>query len=177
MLLHFKRQLWISLAIIFGSIIIAVIAFNYLASALVVGANKITADRALIDQQADSLGVIAALKNQAPKAAVYQTAMDSLLPTQDGLIGFSQWINTVAAAHQVSVSASFQGNIIQPAGSDPGQAAFSMDVTGSLNDIAAFLNDAESKASGFFITVNSFNLIDKNSTYDLTGQGNVLFRP
>jgi hypothetical protein len=176
MITNFKRQLLTSLSIIFGSIIVGVVALYYLAGTVSAEANKVATDRSLINEQADSLDVLSALKNASPQAAAYKAAMDQLLPTQDGLIGFSQWISGVAAANQVVANASFQGGIAQPVGSAPGQAKFSLEVTGSLNNIAAFLQDAESKAPGFILSIDSFNLVDQNGTYQLTGQGALFFR-
>jgi len=174
--LNLRRQLWTSLSIIVGSIIAVTIGLNILSGDITILAGKISSDRSLIDQQTGILAILASLKAQEPQAAVYQSAMDGLLPTQDGLIDFTSWIADAAKADGVSAQVAFQGAVTPGTGVTPGNAGFSFTVTGPLNAISAFLSDIETKKTGFIIQINSYDLSDQNEGYQLTGQGSTFFR-
>jgi Tfp pilus assembly protein PilO len=181
MVTNLKRPFIISLSIILGSAITAAAGLYFLADNISATAVKIVADRADIDKQTGSLGVLAALKGQAVQAETYQAAMDNLLPTQDGLIDFSQWIAGIAAQNQVAANVSFNGNPVAPPPAAPGQTApgqapFSLSITGSLNNIIAFLSDIESQTPGFLLRLTSFDLESTNGSYQWSGQGTVFFR-
>ena len=174
---HLHRQLWISFSIIVAGVLVAAIAFYFLTGDIAAATARIAADRALIYKQTGALGIVAQLKQEAPRAAAYQAAMDKLLPAQDGLIGFNQWLSGIAAQHQVTASASFQSNTTPPSGATPGQTGFSLSASGGINNLIAFLADTESsKPPGFLLQVTSFDLTNQGGNYQLTGQGNLFFR-
>ena len=172
-----KKKLGVSFAVILGSFVIAGATLYFVAGNIYALSAKIVADRALVDKETGAVGVYASLKQQAAQAMTYQTAMDNLLPTQEGLIGFSQWVSGIASRYQVSANASFQGNgppVMTASGA--GQAPFSLSASGSLDNLTAFTTDLQSNASGFLLTLTSFTLAEKNGTYDLNSQGIVFFR-
>jgi hypothetical protein len=173
---HLNRQLWIGFSVIVASIAIAAIAFYLLTGHIDTAVAQIVADQALVEQQTGALGVVAQLKQQAPQAAIYQAAMDKLLPAQDGLIGFTQWVSGIATQDQVTTSVSFQGSGAPSPGVSGGQTGFSISVGGGINNIIAFLNDIESKVPGFLLQLTSFDLTNQNGTYQLTAQGNLFYR-
>ena len=156
--------------------LITLIALFILAGNIDGTVGRIMKDKALINQQTGALAVVAALKEQAAQAATYQTEMDQLLPTQDGLIGFSEWLNNAAAVNEVTTNMSFQGNAAPASDVAPGTAQFSFTATGAPTNLAAFLNDVETQASGFLVQITSFDMTSANGTYQVTGQGNVFFR-
>ncbi len=165
-----------SFSIIFGSVVIATVALYYVTGMVAASAAKISADRTTIQKQSGNLAILANLKAQEPQAETYQAAMNQLMPTEDNLIVFSQWVNTIAANHQVVATVSLQGTTGEPAGSTPGISAFSIDASGAQSDLLAFLQDMELKTPGFFVQLTSFDLIDNNPTYELKGQGQLFFR-
>lgn len=112
--IHLKRQLITSAAIILGSILAAAAILYFLVGNINATTGAIVRNESVINQQAGLLGVIASLKQQATQAIVYQTAMNQLLPTQNGLIDFSQWVAGVAAQYQVTTSVSFQNDAVPP---------------------------------------------------------------
>ena len=176
MVANFKRQLIISFSIIVVSIAAATAGLYYISGDIAAQVAKVQADRAQVNQQTGALGLLAGLKQQAPQAAIYESAIGKLLPTQDGLITFTSWVNTIAAAHQVSATVSF-GSVPGLLAAGLGQANFSLDVNGPLDNIVAFLNDIEAKSPGFLLQISSFDMVTGGSGYRLTAQGNLFFRP
>lgn len=177
MILSFRRQLIISFLIIIASVAVATAALYFLSGDIVTQVAKVKTDRALIDQQSGALDVLADLKEEAPQAAAYQSSIDQILPTQDDLIGFGDWLNKIAAIDQVSANASFGGSLQPPTDMAPGQSTFSLEVDGSLPNIISFLNDIEAKAPGFLLQITAFNLAENGTTDRLTAQVNIFFRP
>jgi len=172
---NLNRQLWIGFSMIVVSIGLAIGTFYFLIGRIDTAVAQIVADRALIIQQSGALGVVAQLRQQAPRAAVYQAALDKLLPAQDGLIGFSQWIAGIASRNEVVASVSFQDSGSGAPGGN-GQERFSITVNGSVNNIIAFLNDIESKEPGFLLQLSSFDFTNQGGNYQFIGQGVLFYR-
>ena len=176
MKVNFKKQLWISFGIIFGAIAVASIALYFLSSDLDAQAAKIISDKTLVAQRAAIVGVLASLKSNAVQATQYADAMNKLLPSHDELIGFPQWIASVSQAHNVSVSVVFRGDNTTATNSTPGSDGFSLSATGAAADIVAFLNDLEARSPGFLLAIDSFDLTNNASSYQLSVQGRVFSR-
>jgi hypothetical protein len=171
----FKKKFLTSAAIILGSVVLAWIMLYFLAGNVASAVAKIVTARSLINQQTGSLAVFSSLKQQATQAEPYQTAMDALLPSQDGLIGFQQWFANIGSQQNVSAQATFQGGVTAPTDTAPGQTKFSFASNGSLNNLAAFLT-AIKQTPGFFLRITSFHVSQQGDVYELDGQGNVFFR-
>jgi hypothetical protein len=174
--MNINRQIWISLSIIVGSLILAAAAIYFMSLGIASTVNKIVADRAVVEQQASALGIIAALKSQEPQANVYAAAMDSVLPTQSELLQFSPWIQKIAQNDSVTVQVAFEGTSVPSGENIPGNEAFSLTINGSLNEIADFLSDIETKQPGFLLNITSYDLTYQNSDYQMAGQGVAYFK-
>ena len=172
-----KRHLIISFSVIIVSVIIATCVLYILSDNIAAQVTKVQADRALVSEQTDALDVLSDLTEQAPQAAAYQSAIDQLLPDQDGLLTFQEWLANIASSHQVSANATFAGNPSLANGSQAGQSNFSLEVDGSVDNIIAFLDDIEAKSPGFLVQLSSFNLVTSNGSYKFTAPGVVFFRP
>jgi hypothetical protein len=172
----FNKHFIIGLSVILGSILIAGIALFFLSGTVAGSVTAILADKSKISGQSNSVSAIAELKQEAAQAAPYQAAMDTLLPTQDKLIGFNAWISNIATADHVSATASFQGEPSPPLVGSAGQADFSIAATGSAQDITNFLTDVELRSAGFLLQLTSIDLIDQGSNYELTAQGMAFFQ-
>lgn len=172
----FRRQLWVSLGLIFGTIAFAAAGLFYLSNDLGAQSAKIIADKNFIAAQTAVVGELANLKREAAESAPYLAAMHALLPTHDQLIGFPQWASALAQAHGVSASASFTGQATGATDSSPASDAFSMEVTGSSNGVISFLEDIETRTSGFLIAIDSFDFRTNDTSYTLTAQGRVFSR-
>ena len=176
---QFSRRLWISFSIIFGAIVLASVALYYVSGNLSASADKIVANRTLINQETTGVATLAQLKQDAATAATYQSAMEQLLPTQDGLINFSGWLQKIGNGDQVAVNTTFNPNAISP--NPPGSVSvaqtmgFSIQAQGSVSALAAFLKDIQSKP-GFFVHINSFDMVSNSGSETLSAQGIVFFR-
>jgi hypothetical protein len=173
---NFNRYLWTSLGILFVSIVVAVGALNFLLGDIASRSNAIAVARALVVKQNDSLAAFAEIKQDSAKAAEYKMAMDKLLPAQDELINFPQWLQGVAATYGVTVSFSFTADTAPATPASAGSIGFSLTAEGGNDSVVSFLNDLESKASGFLLSFNSFDLTrDGENTKVVTG-GSLFFR-
>lgn len=172
----FRKQLWISFGVVFGTIILAAAAIYFLSNDLNAQANKIISDKTLIDRQTAVLGVLAKLKSDAPTAAAYSALFDKLLPTHDALIGFPQWVAAIGKSHNVDATVVFQGNNTPTSTSAPAADGFSLTASGAMDDLTAFLADIESRAAGFLLSIDAIDLVDGGTTYRLTAQGRVFSR-
>lgn len=173
---NLKKQLWISFSLVLATLIIASVALYYIAGDIAVKADKIVSDRTLIDQQTGAIAVLTNLKAQEPQAMSYEAAMENLLPTQDGLIGFGDWLNGIAATNQVSANFSFQENATLATANTPGDTGVSLSVSGPISNIENFLEDVESSSPGFLVSIDSFDLSQSNGSYQLTAQGDTYSR-
>jgi len=139
-------------------------------------AEKIVADRALINRRAAVLGALADLKRDAPQADVYKRAMDKLLVSQDQLLDFSRWLDGLARVRQIGLNFSFRGSQVAPQGDAPGYIAFSLDLAGKLNNLVEFLKDLESLSPRFLVGLDGVDLTGDGSSYRILSQGKVFFR-
>jgi hypothetical protein len=172
----FKRNIIISSSIILGSFMVAALTLSYFTNAVAAKALVISADRSLISKQIGSLVSLSTLKAEQPQVAVYKDAIDSLLPTDDGVLDFSQWVNGIAANDQVVAVISFTNTTNPASATKPGTTSFSIDATGSESAILAFMNDIESKSPGYLIKIAAFDLTYNNPGYEFKGQGTVFSR-
>ena len=172
----FAKQLWLSLGIVLGSVVLATIALYFLSGQMDAEAQKIVTDQAIVGRQVALLGILAELKRDAPIAAQYSQAMDKLLPKHDDLIGLSPWLNGIAATHGVTITFSFTGASSPPNGSMPGSDVFSLSANGNLANLTAFLEDAETKAAGYLLTIDTFDLSGSENGYQLSMQGKAFSR-
>lgn len=177
MTVDFRRQLIVNLVVIAASVVVATILMVILTGSIGAEVSAIQTDRGTINQETNVLSTLSALKQQAPQAAAYTVAIDQLLPAQEGLIGFGDWLNTAAAADQVTVRSSFNGSPTPPTDSVAGQSGFSLQVNGSLSSIASFLEDIESRLPGFLLSMSSFSVSIDGNSYRFTGPGTLFFRP
>jgi Tfp pilus assembly protein PilO len=172
----FNKNFIIGLSVIFGSVLVVGVALFFLSGMVAGSVTAILADKSKINGQSNSVADIAELRQEAVQAASYQAAMNKLLPMQDALINFNAWVSSVAAADHVAATASFQGQPSPPLAGSAGQAEFSIAATGSVQDIANFLNDIELRSLGFLVQLTSIDLVDQGSNYELTAQGQAFFQ-
>lgn len=173
---HFKKQLWISTAIIVGSVILAGIALFLLASHIDSLTLKITGARQAAADESAAYGMLAGLKRDATAAAQYQIAVDKLLPSQDGVIAFSSQVNQLAVNEGVSSNVSFQGDATPPAPPLAGSINFILSATGPIDKVLAFIKDVELKAPVALSSIDTFDLSRSGGGYTISAQGKVYFK-
>lgn len=172
----FRKELIISSALILGSIVIAAIGSYLMTQRLHSQIVKIATGRALATERAQTNASLAYLKTSAAQAKKYQVAMETILVTQDQLLGFSPWIHDLAQARQVGLDFSFTGNPVPPTDDAPGLAGFNFETSGNLSNILEFVKDLEYRSQRFLITISGFNITQSSGNYRFSGQGQVFFR-
>jgi hypothetical protein len=171
---RFAKQLWISGGVILGSIAIATGVLIFLSGEISAQASTIMTDRESIQEKTAAVATLAELEQDVPQAAQYQEAIDQIIPDQFGLVTFPQWLSTLGARYDVTTDAVLQGAATPAAGATAGTAQFSFTADGSPSNLAAFLNDMNSKAAGFLLSLSSFNVVSDGTNQKITGQG-ILF--
>ncbi len=172
-----KRPLLVSFGMVAVAVGAATYGLYYFSNDITAQTDKIVSDKTLLAQQTAAVSILARLKSDAPQAAVYAAAMDKLLPTHDGLIGFQQWLLDRGRADNVAVSFSYRGNNTPASPGNAGSDGFSLIVDGGGSAIMAFLGDIETKADAYLLSVDSFTLTSNGSSYELSIQGRVFSRP
>jgi Tfp pilus assembly protein PilO len=167
----FARRLWISFGVIAASIAVAVGAIYYLSGDLAVQAAAIVSARTKAQNQTAAVANLATLKAQAPQAAQYEAAFNKLLPSQYGLVTFNQWFANAGMQYGVTAGASFQGSATPSQGSTPGTTAFSFSVKGAPSNVEAFLDGVSKRATGFLLSIDSFDVSVDNGNYQVAGRG------
>lgn len=173
---RFRRELLISSLIVGTAVVAFGLAFYFLTNDLSSQAQKIVVDRASLAQRTILLSSLADLKRDAAEAAVYSQAMDKILVSQDQLIDFPQWISDLARIRQVSLSFSFQGDQVPPQNGSLGYINFSLDASGNLDNLGAFVEDLELQAPRFLVVLDTVDLSGGGTAYRLLSQGRVFFR-
>jgi len=172
----FKRNLWISVSIIVGSIMLAWIGVYLLSGQITGQVKKIIADRSIVAQQATALASLADLKRDAPKAAPYENAINTLLPDQYQLIGFSEWLDGRGKQFSVTTHFSLQGTPAPSAPGTVGTAPFSADAEGSAENLLAFMKDIEIQAPAFLLSISSVDFVNDGLNSRVTFQGTLYTR-
>lgn len=173
----FRREVWIGTGLIVMSLGIFFAVSVVASSRIEELSAKIESSRLALAKRAELLGNLAAIKTSAPEAAAYAQKIDSLLPSQEQLLNFPQTLGAQAAARKVSFNFSFQGAPNAPAGSSPGSAPFSIDITGSLDSLLLFLNDSELKTTKYLYALDSFDLTRSDAgDYRISARGKAFFK-
>jgi len=173
---HFNRYVCVSFGIISGAFIVAVAAFYFLAADISSRASVVSANRAQIAKQNNSLASFAEIKQDSDEASKYKAAMDKLLPAQDELINYPKWLQNVAATYNITADFSFTANTVPAAAASPGTVGFSLTVEGENNNLVSFLKNIESQAPGFLLSFDSFNLTKNGDDTKIVTGGNMFFR-
>lgn len=172
---YFKKELIISLSIIFGSILLLGTAILFLSYDVAAQAEKVVSGRNSLLERANSLGVLAELKSGAIKAAVYRQAMNKILVTKDQLLDFRGWLDGLARGRNLTLSFSFRGETVPPSGDLPASIGFSLGVKGGLEDVLGFLKDIEFASPRFLLSLDDFSGKRDGLNYDFIGDGKVFF--
>ena len=173
---NFKKQLWLGIGIVAGSVVVFGIAFYLVAGDIGNVATAITRSRSDIATQNAIIGSYSDLKENAGTAANYQTAMDKLLAEQDELITFPSQLDGIGRSNGVDVTFSFQGDPVLAGQNKVGYINFRLSAIGSLDNVTAFLKDVEVSVPILLSRVNSFDLTQNGPNYTLAAQGKVFFK-
>jgi hypothetical protein len=173
---NFNRYVWVSFGMVFGALVIAIIAFYFLSGDITSRSSAVSAARVLIAQQNNSLLAFAEIKQDSVAAAKYKTAMDKLLPMQSELINFPQWLQTVAATYNVTADFSFTTSMVPATPTNPGTIGFSLTANGGNANVISFLKNIESQEPGFLLSLGPVTLSQNGDNTNVVVGGNLFFR-
>lgn len=171
----FKRSVYVNTGVIFISFVV------FLAAIWFVGHLIQQSGRQLVDQfanyfyQSYAAERLLNLKQLEPQAKDFERKIDILVPVQDQLLNFPDFMKNLSNANVVTMSLSYPGSITQP-GKGPGAVAFTMSASGPLTNLQNFLDALENKTKQFWVGVDSAEFIRNGDNYTLTAHGKVFFR-
>ncbi len=172
----FRKSVFIGAGLIAASFAVFGVAAFFSAQWLAGVAGRTAADRTTAAERAYALGNLSALKQQAPQAAEYEKKIQTLLPIQDGLLGFPEFLEGAARTHNVDLGFSFGGTPVAPQGKDPGHVAFRASVQGDPANILDFIKDMEATNTRFMINFDSLNFTATANNYEGNLSGRVYFQ-
>jgi hypothetical protein len=170
---HFQRYLWTNIAIILSSFVVFGLVFYFFSQSLESKVAEVLASRSAISQRSADLTSLNKLKAESAAAAEIQKDMDALLPSQDSLIGFPQFMNTSARNHSLSISFDFDGAPVAGVPPEPGHVNFSAVVEGDAANIRSFVDELENKTTKFAVNLDRLLLSPRAAGVfraDLSGQ-------
>lgn len=173
---HFKKEMIISVIIVLGSILVFGTSLYFLAKSLKADATHISNDRLVIAHNASMLGVLAELKRDASQADLYQKAIEKILVPRDRLLDFQRWLDGLRRVRQVDMNFAFVGSESAPTETFPGYISFSLDISGTLDNLTAFLKDIELQSTQFLVSLDTFDVSGSGSSYRIISRGRVFFK-
>jgi len=172
----FKKQLIINTAIIIGSILVFGAAFYFLSGMISKEADDLVADRELIRHHERAADELAFLKQSQADAQKYGDKLQKLLPIRDQLLGFSDYLDSVARIYKININASFTAAPVEPSGGQSGYLAFTLGIDGPYEDIRNFLNDIEAKGTSFIVAFDNFDVNRNGESYYASINGRTFFK-
>jgi hypothetical protein len=173
---RFRKYVLVNTGIILGSFVLFGLIFYFMSQSLAAKADQILSDRAVIATRGADLENLSQLKANASAAETFQKKIDALLPAQDGLIGFSQFLNNMARTHSLGLVFNFTNPPVPPAAAAPGYVTFTAVVEGSAPNIRSFLEELEFKTSRFVVNLQAVDFSSPIDGARANLQGQVFFR-
>lgn len=173
---NFKEQVWVGFGILVGSLVVFGALFYILVVDVQHAVDAIAQNRDVVASESTLVNSFSDLKENVASAAVYQTAMDKLLATQDNLIVFPSQIDGLAQKDDVDAVFSFEGDPVPSGPNTVGHVDFTLNATGPLTNITTFLKDMESSAPILLSKIDSFDLTQGGQSYTLAASGEVFFK-
>jgi Tfp pilus assembly protein PilO len=173
---NFRRESWISIAVIVGSLLVYGGLVWWFDRDLEAKAKDVALSRSLINQRAKSIEVLANLKRNSREVESRQEIMAQLIPVREELLNFPRWLEGIARLHGVAMVFSFDPGTTPPQGDRPGHENFRLTANGSYEELERFFRDIEQQSSRFLLSLNSFDLVRTESDYRATVLGRVYYR-
>lgn len=173
---NFRHYVLVNTGIILGSFIVFGVLFFFLSRGLAGQAAGILGARATIASRALEAETLAELQAGAEAAGDVQEKIDVLLPSQDGLIAFPQFLDNMARTHSLDLTFSFAGSPEPPSAASPGYVIFNATVVGSPENILAFLIELETRTTRFVANVQEASFSTSVDSSRATVEGRLFFR-
>lgn len=172
----FRNKVLTNAGIIVGSFLVFGVVFYFLASTLQAKSAEVIRDRKVVNDRSYALLNLSDLKKEAPQAEEYKKKIEALLPNQDSLLGFPQFLDSLSRAHQVDLNFSFTGSTVPPAGDTAGSVGFTIALTGTMQNITDFIDDVEFHATRFLMGVDTVDIVPESQDYKATLHGRAFYR-
>jgi hypothetical protein len=173
---NFDKYLIFNFGGIFLAIIIAFVAYSFISQDIATKTNKLISDEALISKQNNALASFSKIKEEITQITPYQSVMDKLLPSQNELINFPDWLQSAAGTFNIAETFSFASGTVPAKDLTPGSVNFSLVVDGMANDDLSFLKYIESSAPGYLLTFTSYSLVNNTNDTKITLNGKIYFK-
>lgn len=172
----FTKQLWIFVGIILSSILIFFVAIFFIKNNIENSVGTIATDENAIASQNAAISVFSNLKISVADARHYEAAMGKLLVSQDDLITFPSTLDGLGRKEGVITRFSFIGDPVPGTPSAAGSLGFSLEVTGPVQGIIAFIKDIEVTSPVLLLQLDGFDLSQNGSNYTFTTRGTLFFK-
>lgn len=173
----FKRQLWITLGVFLGAILLFGGGLLMLKDRISSKVGEIANQRGLIQQASTLTETLANLKSEEQAVSSYGRSLNRLIADRDDLVvSFSQWLESEAKFYNIGTSFNFEGSEVPPTENSFGHAGFSLKLNGSLADVASFLKHLERESMRFLLSFESFNISHDQNNYSASVSGLVYFK-
>jgi hypothetical protein len=172
----FVRRLATDLAVLAGIAIVCVVALQFILADAAAQADAIVKYRTETAQISGDLSALVDLQRDSGASAPYAAAVNRLLPQEDGLIGFPQEAQALAASYSLSAQAMLTGNPTAPTGGAPGFVPFSLIASGSADNFLPFLHALQAQSALFLVALDSVDVQFSASGNQLSITGKVFFQ-
>jgi len=172
----FKKKLNLNILIIIFIFAVGLLLYLYFSKIISEKAEEIKNLKNDLNLYTKSIANLAKLKEISPQVDLYKSKLNLLMPNKDRLIDLPKWISDVARANQVNVNFSFKAGGKEPDDKNPGFENFSIDISGSLDNIQKFLYNIETVAPNFVLNLSSFTISQTNNNeYRFSSTGKVFY--
>lgn len=172
----FKKKLNLNILIIVFIFAIGLLSYLYFTKIISDKTEEIKKLRNDLNLYTKSIVNLAKLKEISPQVDLYKSKLDLLIPNKDKLIDLPKWVSDVARANQVNVNFGFKSGGEEPNDQNPGFESFSIDISGSLDNIQKFLYNIETIAPNFILNLNDFTLLQvSKDVYRFSSTGKVFY--
>ncbi len=169
-----RKVLWSTLLIL-----VAVVAFGasayWLKNDMTLLAGKISKLRNDAAANANSLEVLARLKQGSEEIDEYQKQIEQILPIEDKLILLKSWLEQVASGPRVSVASNLEMSGTAQDGL-PAFSYFTIVANGDYSALILFMREIESRSTSYLITLETMDITRQSDKYQLVAKGKIYYK-
>jgi hypothetical protein len=174
---EFRLTVTVSAGIIIASFFSSAILVSWFSGDIGALARGIEKRRSFLRERTVLLETFAQFKGAGPVIERYEERLRALLPSQEELLDFPRYLESVARVHQVALNFGFQGDPVLAGGSEPGGVSFSLQVSGTPQRVARFLREVERESPRFVVRFSSFEVAQGGPAEEwVLVQGTLFFR-
>lgn len=129
--------------------------------------------RTEIQTTTKNFDALARLNGDRDKAKTYEATLQQLFPEKDQVLLFRNELKEIATARGLTSTIDITGEKLRT-GSEPGKVGFVMTLTGSFENITAFVDDVFQKR--YFVVFQSFGFVRQEGGYKATVNGEIFTR-